>query len=83
MLRVSVNGQPPQEASLVVLYDQGVPIAAAIDQKSTIFFCDAARDLPELTNLLKILGVQFDQGSVVVDAKTKEALQCMRSKLGT
>jgi hypothetical protein len=82
MLRVSVNGQPPQEANSVVLYDQDVPIAAAVDQKSTIFFCDAARDLPELSNLLRILGVQFNQNTISVDTKTKEALQCMRSKLG-
>lgn len=57
-LQISVDGGPLKPARYVVLYDNKVPFAVAVDQGSAVFYADSARDKDELISTLLTLGIK-------------------------
>lgn len=55
-LSVSVNGGDRVPATDVVLFDNGIPIAAATQHGSVVVFADSIRDRDDLVGILKDLG---------------------------
>jgi len=57
MLTVSRDGEEPTAVKSVVLYDNGVPIAAAVENGGSVIWADSIRDPQDLLGLLQGLGV--------------------------
>lgn len=59
-LSVSVNGGDQVPAEDIVIFDQGVPIAAAIIHGNVVIFADSVRDRSDLLGILAELGVNLE-----------------------
>ena len=56
-LAVSVNGGDRVPVTDVVLYDEGSPIAAAMNHGSVVIYADSIRDPRDLSSILDSLGI--------------------------
>ena len=58
-LSVSVNGGDRVPAKDVVLFDDGVPIAAAMEHGNTVIYADSVRDYEDIIGMLDMIGVRI------------------------
>lgn len=58
-LSVSVNGGDRVPARHVVLFDDGIPIAAAMQHGNIVIFADSVRDYEDIINILDAIGVKI------------------------
>ena len=59
-LSVSVNGGDRVPADDLVLYDEGIPIAAAMNHGNIVIYADSVRDRRDLVNILELLGIKTE-----------------------
>ena len=57
-MKIRINGGKPQEVDNVVIYDNDIPVAAAMDYDGMVYFCDSNRDGGEFIGALKSLGIK-------------------------
>jgi len=65
MLKVSINGQEPETAEAIIIYDDDTPVAAATQHGDVVFYCDAVRDTDDLHRVLTSLGLPIKQLALV------------------
>ena len=58
-LSVSVNGGDRVPAKDVVIFDDGVPIAAAMEHGNIVIYADSVRDYADMLGILDTLGVRI------------------------
>ena len=56
MLKVSIGGKEPVPASSVVIFDDDIPAAVAMDVEGTVVFADSARD-DDFLSILQQVGI--------------------------
>lgn len=59
MLSVSVDGGDRVAARNVILFDDGVPIAGALQSGDIVIYADAVRDYRDLIDMLDRLGIRI------------------------
>jgi len=79
MLTVSIDGQAPTKVKNVVLYDNGIPIACAIENSGSVMWADSVREPADLQNMLSSIGITVKplhsfSGSVTVDPEARKPL---------
>jgi hypothetical protein len=57
-LSVSVDGGDRVPAASVVLFDEGTPIAAAVQHGNIVIYADSVRDREDLVKILDQLGIR-------------------------
>ena len=58
-LSVSVNGGDRVPAKDVILYDDGIPIAGAMEHGNIVIYADCVRDYHDFIQMLNTLGVRL------------------------